>query len=538
MFRPVTARRSNSSLIRPGSSNSNESFTVSLFQGDEEVELFNPEFTYPIYGEEEVIFGYQDLEINLAFAAHNLKPHLSIKYTKKFPPQGEIHASDVREPLKDFLPAVAFSETSRKTAHADPNAAEFTPPGERLDSFSTKNGTYEVWCASLADPAAQEILLSMQILVPMSIEGGTILELEYPWIVERWKLFLLYKITDDTPSNVSPYIFAGYATSFQVFTFPARGQELEDQIIPLSDEEIEKIVNSSIKSKDTLKSPLTLPSRERISQFILLPSHRGSGVGSRLYSTVYNHLTAPSNIIELTVEDPNECFDDMRDISDLVHLRSANETFASLSVPTTISKESLNTSAPIPIEAIVPATTRQQLAKDSKIQPRQLSRLIEMQLLSTIPRPHRSPNRITRRERASNEHDRAYYFWRLFVKERLYQHNRDTLAQLDPQERVEKVDDAVESVRADYDRLLEAADKRAKLASGTAKKSRKRATFAEDLEQVAGEDGVSEGAAARRKKRKRVLDDDEAEEDGEEDGEGAPTAAAGEEDGASVEVDL
>lgn len=465
------------------------------------------------------------MEINIALAAHNLRPHLSVSYGKKFPAQGEIEASDVREPLKDFLPKVAFTDVSRQKALADPKASEFKPPGDKIESFTTSNGSYEVWCSSLADPVARNILSGLQILVPMFIEGGTILELEYPWIVERWKIFLLYNVTDDVPSGSSPYVIAGYATSFQVFTLPERGSELETEVRSHSEAEIDKYVSAWSDDKDSSKSPLTLPSRERISQFILLPSHQGSGTGSRLYLAVYNYLTAPAHIAELTVEDPNESFDDMRDISDLLNLRSTNSTFAELALPSEIPKASLEQSAVVPIDTILPSATRRQLARETKIQPRQLSRLIEMQLLSTIPRLHRSASRITRRERATNPHDRASYFWRLLVKERLYQHNRDALKQLEQAECVEKVESAVESVRADYDRLLETADRRAEMAAKQARKrGRKRsAASAADEEEDEGEQQQQHhqngSSAGKRKKRVRVVvDEDDEENDSDEPG--------------------
>ena len=41
---------------------------------EEEIQLvqpFNPTFTYPIYGEKEVIFGYKDLKINVGPSLSN-----------------------------------------------------------------------------------------------------------------------------------------------------------------------------------------------------------------------------------------------------------------------------------------------------------------------------------------------------------------------------------------------------------------------------------------------------------------------------------
>lgn len=65
---------------------------------------FHPRFTYPIFGEEERIFGYQGLRINLRFAAHDLYPNLEISYDSKFVPVGDTKATDIVEILKESLP--------------------------------------------------------------------------------------------------------------------------------------------------------------------------------------------------------------------------------------------------------------------------------------------------------------------------------------------------------------------------------------------------------------------------------------------------
>ncbi|KAF4553370.1 Histone acetyl transferase-like protein [Elsinoe fawcettii] len=501
------------------STNSNEAFTIHIYQGDKKVESFNPEFTYPIYGEEEAIFGYQGLNISLSFASHNLRPHLEVKYGKKFPQQGEIQATDVREPLEDFLPPAAFRDVDRKTALADSDAPNFVPPGKKLETIEVNGKIYEVWVAPFSDPRVKELILNMQILVPMFIEGGTIMELEYPWIVDRWKLFLLYEVDPSPPPSASKYVIAGYVTSFQAFTLPARGDELESTLQPHPEAEFDNIVSTwSDFTSSSKPSPLSLPSRERISQVILLPSRQRSGLGSRLYSIIYQYLTKSDNITELTVEDPNAAFDDMRDIADMAYLRSSNPTFKSLRLPTSIPSSALAPDEVLPLDLLVPSETRTKLAKETKIQSRQLSRLVEMQLLSTIPRPNRNNSRITRKEKSSNDADRQYYFWRLLAKERLYQFNRDSLAQLDLEERVEKVDAATDGLKEDYERLLEGVEKRERAVggangtngnAGSTKKRRKRVQIQEEE----GDDGEAveekEEGSSRKKKRKAIVEDDE-----------------------------
>ncbi|KAG9812938.1 hypothetical protein KCU68_g20133, partial [Aureobasidium melanogenum] len=98
-------------------------------------------------------------------------------------------------------------------------------------------------------------------------------------------------------------------------------------------------------------------------------------------------------------------------------------------------------------------------------------------------------------------------FWRLYVKQRLYISNRDVLAQLDREERAERLEATIENIQVDYDRLLELARKRASLFDKQAGNSagglkRKKKVVVESDE---GEDNVEAGEGAplsSKKKRK------------------------------------
>lgn len=65
---------------------------------------FNPQYTYPIVGEEEIIFGYKGLNIQLRFAAHDLRSNILISYDEKFPPVGDVEAVDLNKQWKDWVP--------------------------------------------------------------------------------------------------------------------------------------------------------------------------------------------------------------------------------------------------------------------------------------------------------------------------------------------------------------------------------------------------------------------------------------------------
>lgn len=490
--------------VEEWSSNSNECFNIFLNHGDgSEHASFNPEFTYPIYGEEEAIFGYQDLAINLTFAAHDLRPSLEVQYGKKFNAIGDIKPTDVEGALKDFLPEEAFNANVVE----DKGAADWKPPGDKIREYTREGKKFEIWCASLADETAKKLLENMQILVPLFIEGGTTLQLEQDWTTQRWKLFLVYQVKDKVSDGSSPYAFIGFGTSYKVFTFPGRNMS-EAGLRPLRSSDatqaaiqqeasLERGLDETLRDNE-VKSPLDLPSRERLSQFVILPTFQGQGHGQELYNAMYLHLTAPASVREFTVEDPNEAFDDMRDLCDMRYLRANYPDFASLKINTDVPAEKLKPTAHIPVDIIVDGELTTKIRNQSKIDPRQFGRLVEMQTLSTIPPLNRSRNRITKRERSTNEHDKAYFFWRLYAKQRIYIFNRDPLMQIDLQERPEKVDGALDSVLEGYTSMLEAVEAREK-----------------------GGEAVA-GASARRLARKRkVVDDDEDDEwEDEEDDEG------------------
>lgn len=450
--------------------------------------------------------------MSLSFAAHNMKPHMSISWKDQFPQLGDIKASDIRGALDDFIPESAFAVESRAEALADPNVASFTPPGTLLHSYTHEGSKFEIWKASLTDDGAQKILENAQILVPLFIEGGTMLELDEPWVTRRWTLFLLYQV-EEKVADASPYSLVGFSTSYRVFTLPDRRQPMENDLalLQLNDTNMDAILsrwNSESADDDAqdLKSPLQLPSRERISQFLILPPHQGSGHGAKLYNTMFKTLIAPDNVCELTVEDPNEAFDDMRDICDLVWLRENNEDFASLKISTEIDSQKLKANANIPVDDMVDGDAKARIKRSSKIMPRQLGRLIEMQTLSKIPKKYRlNTDRLSRKEKSSNENDRAYYFWRLYVKQRLYIANRDTLAQLDREDRIDKLEATVENVQVDYDRLNALADKRASLMSD--------------------EQNASAHSNSKRKKRKVVVEEDEDDEQDAEAGDSTPVSS-------------
>lgn len=94
-----------SNFCGTGLQDANEALNISLVapskSGLKTIAAFNPKFTYPIFGDDEKIFGYKDLKINLRYRANDMRPHLRVAYSKKFTPVGEQEPTDIVEILEE-----------------------------------------------------------------------------------------------------------------------------------------------------------------------------------------------------------------------------------------------------------------------------------------------------------------------------------------------------------------------------------------------------------------------------------------------------
>ncbi|KIW02525.1 uncharacterized protein PV09_06323 [Verruconis gallopava] len=434
-----------------------EAIHINLTHGDTKAfkEDFSPRFTYAVFGDDETIVGYKDLVIRLDFRAHDLRPTAMVKYGQKTKPINEQMAQlmDIERQLAEFMPESAFSVADMSSTNdiAD-ETSSWTPPGKLSHTYEKDSRTFQIWVSPLTDPRAMEILTNMRIFVPFFIEGGTIGFLSEPeWSIERWKLFLLYEVDMKHVNTPSGYTLAGFSTSYRLWVFPApdviKMAEISHTMPPKTEFSPEQT------SLPPTVSPLNLLSRERISQFIILPPYQGQSHGSWLYNAMVSLFRADPLVFEITVEEPNEQFDVLRDQNDMAYLTTQKESFSALTLPSTIPTTELHRTAFVP--DMVSADDLFALRASSKIAPRQFQRLAEIHLLSTIPKNNRSVNRITRKANAADENDRRYYFWRLMVKERLFIRNKDQLMQLDEEERVSKLEATLPSLIDEYEARID-----------------------------------------------------------------------------------
>ena len=286
----------------------------------------------------------------------------------------------------------------------------FTPPGKLYNTYTLDGKTYEIWYAPLIDEACKEIIRNVQILILFFIEGGSIIDVDDEiWTNRRWDVYFLYEKTAEYH-----YTLTGYTTVYRYWFNPPVNPLLTPPPTPPVSGFSPELVNSQYPDN----TPDTLPSRARISQFLILPPYQSLGHGGLLYDNIVTHLLAQSHIREITIEDPSEAFENLRDLRDLTRLHK-NGTLKALSLPAILKNPKLLETHRI----------------KNKMPNRQFRRIVEIDLLSRID------------AKKEPQQEKAF---RLFVKERIYKQNRDVLAQLDRLERIDKLDETYVHLADDY----------------------------------------------------------------------------------------
>lgn len=116
--------------------------------------MFNPEFTNQVYRQEEEIYGYKDLEVNIHLLSGSLYPYLNVKYADKTP-----DADNLNECLEEvftegnlihdfnFDKTLGFL-TKNEFVKRLAEEANFKPLGEKIyeyELFDSPDQTFEVY---------------------------------------------------------------------------------------------------------------------------------------------------------------------------------------------------------------------------------------------------------------------------------------------------------------------------------------------------------------------------------------------------------
>lgn len=216
----------------------------------------------------------------LTFSAHDLTILHQVSYDAKISSTTGAEATDVVKTMTEFLPSDTLHSADEFKSHL--SASNLPPPGVLVKEISLGNATpLAVYKASLADSRAVELVRRLQIFTLFFIEGGSYID----ETDDRWILYTLWRRRESSDD----LMFCGYCTVYPYFFYmPSRLDAV----------------------------------RARISQFVILPPLQHVGAGGALYDAVMDDLRAQEPVMEITVEDPSEAFEDLRDRRDLRYLAS------------------------------------------------------------------------------------------------------------------------------------------------------------------------------------------------------------------------
>lgn len=374
---------------------SNEALKISLIEKDESAGAiqFHPAFTYPIFGEEEMIYGFKDLVIHLVFDSITYKPFLNVKYSEKL--NDEVDAQkDIIKKISDFLPTddlIIKDEVKWIDSFMEERKSFQVPSsGVKIGEYTKDNEQYGVYEFPLGriikensnDPIIQ-FWRRFQTFTILYIEAATYINLEDE---SNWVVYLTFNEQDKN--------CIGFCTTYKYWDY-TNGKDFD--------------LNKEHKFK------------ARISQFLILPPYQNKGHGSELYKVMFQHWNNDKTISEITVEDPNESFDDLRDRNDLELLYNSG-FFNELPSSALDSNGFLVTDSWI--------TEKQ---KSYKLEKRQFNRLLEMIML----------------------YEKQDAFYELQVKRRIYLKNYESLCDIeDEDDRKKAIDDSYKLVTEDYQRIL------------------------------------------------------------------------------------
>lgn len=308
-------------------------------------------------------------------------PFLESKWSAKLTESIE----DPKKTLLEYLPKdTALTAEAWNSERENP----FQIPGSLVDTFTDNTGTnFDVYCTTFADAASKALHERMQIFILLFIEAGSYIDDED----NHWELFFIYEKSEDGVPT-----FAGFCTVYEYFWYK----------------------NAALH--DDVPEPYTSNLRKRISQFVILPSFQHRGVGGRFYDTLIKRFLGDNSVKEISVEDPSEAFDDLRDRCDLTRL-GQNGTWSDTNL----------------ITANVTPEWLESTREKNKMTPRQFDRCVEMALIKLIDKTPESEKR-----------------YRLLVKKRLYLRNKEPLDEMTHQERIDKLEETFEVLKTDYERIL------------------------------------------------------------------------------------
>jgi len=264
---------------------------------------FKPTYTHQIFNNEQ-IYGYKGLSVDLYFTAGSLYPYFAYRYKDVKPPLStEEDSKDVastiarltyRPPddiigaLASKLPASCFSKSLEefKQRIYEP----FNPPGEMIHSYTVPTlihqhkghrleSSFHIFRGRLTDPAMREFHERLQFFLLFYIDRSSYIDSNDP----VWEVLLVAERLFNKTTQETTWRTVGYTTLYTFLHYP-KG------------------------------------SRLRLSQILILPPYQRQGHGQQLLNAVFAEADR-RDVVEINIEDPAVGFQALRDLTDVTRCR-------------------------------------------------------------------------------------------------------------------------------------------------------------------------------------------------------------------------
>ncbi|CAH0402376.1 unnamed protein product [Chilo suppressalis] len=248
---------------------------------------FGPEMCHQVFGENENIFGYTDLRIHLYYSAGSLQTYLGIEYMDKIEPSKSegMKADDVEGALTKVLAPGYVTNLDHFVSMLEKDKS-FTPHGRLLHAFTVtpKEGgdkrTFEVYFCETSTPGFLAFHERLQTFLLWYVDAASFIDVDD----DQWTFFTVFEKYQSSEGNTC-YATAAYATVYRYYAYPRH-------------------------------------SRPRISQVLTLPPFRKLGLCANLLQAIYSYFTILPDVVDITVEDPSQDFQRIRDYVDAKNCES------------------------------------------------------------------------------------------------------------------------------------------------------------------------------------------------------------------------
>ena len=257
-------------------------------------EPFEPEFTHQVFREDETIFGYRELRIDIFQSAHLFKTYVKVRFAEKV--KSTLNpADDVIEALRAHFgeEMITDEKTFLETLEADKDArvpaggGEVVAVSEAAARLGNEKKAVDVIRAfRLSDAAVYPWHARFEPLILFFIDGASAVDSED----DNWTLLCATRhvyesdaerdaIVSGASDGTHGWSTAAFATIYEFFQYPDK-------------------------------------KRARLSQIVVAPPFQRQGLGSALLSAT-RALASRRGFVDITVEDPTPQLRRLRDVSDV-----------------------------------------------------------------------------------------------------------------------------------------------------------------------------------------------------------------------------